>query len=145
MGETMKKCFKCGCEKEQTEFYKHPDMEDGYLGKCKDCTKKDVKNRYYSKITEIKDYEHHRSQTKQRKQKAIEYLRTKRAKYPEKYQAHNIVSNAVRDGRLEKQSCEICGCEQSQAHHEDYSRPLDVRWLCFKHHRKIHGQLSYEA
>lgn len=28
----------------------------------------------------------------------------------------------------------------SQAHHEDYARPLDVRWLCFKHHRETHGQ-----
>lgn len=37
----MKKCFKCGIEKSISEFYLHPKMKDGHLGKCKDCTKKD--------------------------------------------------------------------------------------------------------
>ncbi len=38
----MKTCFKCNIENNLLDFYKHPRMLDGYLNKCKACTKKDV-------------------------------------------------------------------------------------------------------
>ena len=57
---------------------------------------------------------------------------------PEKRRAHNAVSNALRDGILRKSPCEVCGAAETTAHHEDYSRPLDVRWLCTKCHAEIH-------
>lgn len=54
-----------------------------------------------------------------------------------KDQVRHIVRNAVRDGRLFKFPC-FCGEFKTQGHHEDYSKPLDVIWLCAKHHNQLH-------
>jgi hypothetical protein len=53
------------------------------------------------------------------------------------------VSNAIRSGKLERQDCEICG-KKAQAHHEDYSKPLDVIWLCTEHHSLRHKEINEE-
>lgn len=52
------------------------------------------------------------------------------------------VTRAVKSGRLVKQPCEVCGLTAVQAHHDDYSKPLDVRWLCITHHAKAEGGKS---
>jgi ribosomal protein S27AE len=57
-----------------------------------------------------------------------------RAKNPEKNLAHRAVFIAVRNGTLKKKPCRRCGKSKVEAHHEDYSKPLKVVWLCKKHH-----------
>lgn len=57
---------------------------------------------------------------------------------PEKRKAHVIVGHAIRSGKLVKLPCEACGSERSEAHHHDYSKPLDVVWLCRACHGEIH-------
>jgi hypothetical protein len=43
----------------------------------------------------------------------------------------------VYHGKLKRQPCEVCGAtENIERHHEDYSKPLDVQWLCPTHHRE---------
>lgn len=63
-----------------------------------------------------------------------------RLKYPEKYSARDKARYAVKTGKLKKKPCEVCKTtENIHGHHEDYSKPLDVNWLCAKHHRAKHG------
>ena len=69
-----------------------------------------------------------------------ELVRASRQNEPEKYRARTAVGNALRDGRLLKKPCFFCASEDRlQAHHEDYSRPLDVTWLCSSCHGKLHA------
>lgn len=44
----------------------------------------------------------------------------------------------LKRGKLVKQPCEVCGSPESQMHHDDYSKPLEVRWLCRRHHLYLH-------
>lgn len=56
--------------------------------------------------------------------------------------AHKKVSYAIEHGRLERAPCMICGDERRvQAHHDNYARPLDVVWLCQRHHLERHRSL----
>ncbi|MEK6829960.1 MAG: hypothetical protein AABY15_07630 [Nanoarchaeota archaeon] len=55
-----------------------------------------------------------------------------------KFSIHRKVRNAIKKGLLIRQACEICGKENGFAHHDDYMKPLDVRWLCNFHHCEFH-------
>jgi hypothetical protein len=59
-----------------------------------------------------------------------------------KAKAHNLIHKAIKNNTLVKQPCSICGNKDSEAHHEDYSKPLDVIWLCRKHHLERHPKES---
>ncbi len=134
-----KTCFKCGLEKALTEFYRHPMMADGVLGKCKDCTKADVSMNYQTNVDRYVAYERERSQRPARKAAVREYRKTRPVV---KRRASNLTSAAIRDGRLIPQPCEMCGETTVEAHHDDYNKPLEVRWLCRPHHLEHHGKVS---
>ena len=75
------------------------------------------------------------------------YLQLKRAnthrmtaKYPEKYKARYILRNAVRLGKIKEGCCEVCGLLKVESHHDDYSKPLVVRWFCHQHHCELEGR-----
>ncbi len=137
-----KKCFRCGKTLPLEAFYRHPRMDDGHLGKCKECTKLDVRENYALRRKQYRDYDKKRNQTPKRKVSARGARIKYRKKDPVKYKAHSAASNAIRNGKLIRENCFYCGNPKSQIHHDDYSKPLDVRWVCFKCHReKEHGQV----
>lgn len=70
-------------------------------------------------------------------QKVGKIIKKSNEKYPEKLKARRAVSYAIKKGRLIKEPC-TCGETRVDAHHEDYSSPLSVIWLCRLHHSEIH-------
>lgn len=50
----------------------------------------------------------------------------------------------LKRGFIVKQPCVVCGDENSQMHHDDYDKPLDVIWVCRKHHLELHKNLLIE-
>jgi hypothetical protein len=62
-----------------------------------------------------------------------------------KHVARWTMSNAIKSGKLVRQPCEVCGNPRSHGHHDDYMKPLVVRWLCRTHHAEHHAQIKREA
>ena len=134
-----KTCFKCLKVKPIEFFYKHPKMADGHLNKCIECTKKDAAIHRIKNIEKIREYDNTRSKKPERIQYSKKNAIAWNKKHPEKYQAHNMLNNCIRDGKIKKPStCEICGKSCSlHGHHFDYDKPLDVIWLCPECHAQI--------
>ena len=53
--------------------------------------------------------------------------------------AHKALASALRRGLVTKQPCEVCGDPNTDGHHDDYDRPMVVRWLCRPHHKAHHA------
>lgn len=147
-------CFKqtaCdGTPQSIENFYPHKAMGDGLLGKCKACTRKDSSDRRKRLIATDDlwiELERVRQSIKERKRyrrikdtpgyrQRMATARQKYAlKYPERAKAVLIANNALRDGRIKrKHKCERCGVHSSkrrlEKHHADYTKPLEVEWLC---------------
>lgn len=60
----------------------------------------------------------------------------------EHHKARRKVRTEIEAGRLVRQPCEVCGETRVHAHHDDYSKPLDVRWLCPTHHYEHHAKAT---
>jgi hypothetical protein len=136
-----KPCFKCGQTRPITDFYRHADMADGFLGKCKTCTKADVAEYRRTHTVEVRAYDRRRGPNPDRRASVYLSRRLRRLANPDKYRARTAYRNAMRDGKLQRGPCEVCGAKKVEGHHEDWRQPLSVRWLCFLHHRQVHGQL----
>ena len=134
MTTTEKTCFKCNKTLPLESFYKHAQMGDGHINKCKQCTKNDVGSHRKANIEKIRAYDRARGS-----RMPPGYLKEYRAANEEKYKAHVLVRGAIKAGRLFKQPCFICGDEKTEAHHPDYSSPLSVVWLCPACHKQAHA------
>jgi hypothetical protein len=57
----------------------------------------------------------------------------------EKNNARSYTHWAINKGIIVKQKCSVCGKDKTQAHHTDYSDPLNIVWLCSEHHAEVHS------
>ena len=99
---------------------------------------------YRENIEHRREYNKRRSLLPEVKKKRAQLDKKCALLHPEKYKARYMAKNAITQGKLKRKSCQVCGEENAQAHHEDYSKPLDITWLCFKHHIEVHGKATYE-
>ena len=132
----MKECSKCKKTKELTDFYRNQKSKDGRSSYCKDC------DRLFCRRARANNLEAHRAVDRAYYARHRERIRARhrrnRELFPEKASANLKVKQALETRDLVKQACEVCGDVKSEAHHDDYSKPLDVRWLCHKHHMRVH-------
>lgn len=153
-------CKKCGLTKPVSDFYPHQCYE------CKECSKKRIRENRAAKIEYYQAFDKSRANLPHRVEARKSYAETESGKEArnrankawqqrnpqlinaktreyrknnrEKYKAHNAVSVAIIQGILIQKPCESCGASPVHAHHDDYSRPLDVRWLCPPCHAAHH-------
>lgn len=52
--------------------------------------------------------------------------------------SHSATRSAIRRGLITRQPCAVCGARETDAHHPNYLHPLEVRWLCRVHHKRLH-------
>jgi hypothetical protein len=149
----MKTCNTCHASKPLDDFYKHKLTADGRLPRCKECQKSAMKDLYREKA---KDPAFRRKESLRQKEIAavrrgeksttkmvVAMNRQEWAKLNRKsLNARQAVYKAVKSGKLIRLPCEICGSLKVQAHHEDHSKPLEVRWLCSRHHADRHIEIN---
>jgi hypothetical protein len=122
-------------------------------GVCKKCRQREYQRRRYQDDPEaikaiirrnIKKYPERRKAVQKRANAARDHVaagKKRRLTEPDfflKDKARNVIENLIARGRLVRQPCEVCGAEPSQAHHDDYTNPKEVRWLCTTHHAEAH-------
>jgi uncharacterized protein (DUF983 family) len=132
----MKLCKACDKTKVDSEFHSRAASKDGLSAKCKECQRDYDKSR---------NRDPKRVMAREVYQKGIGREVASKAKKswivknPKKRKAQVAVGNAIRDGKLTRMPCEVCGATyRIHAHHDDYEKWFDVRWLCPLHHKEWH-------
>ncbi len=134
----MKLCKQCGGEFPLSLFPKSKPGKDGHKNQCKGCVKKRLVKYFKENKDRIQAVTKVYRSTEQGKSASYKGHQKQKLKFPEKIKARQRVNDYLRRGKGEKFPCCICGNIKSQGHHENYDKPLNVIWLCPKHHTAAH-------
>ena len=152
----MKVCKGCKEEKSPSCFYRNKTTRDRLAQYCKLCSSAKCREWREKNKERLREYESKRAKTEKRillnksyasREDVRARFRVKRndwkKKNKRKKQAHEMVLYHLGKGTLKRSPCSVCGSLKVDAHHCDYSKPLDVMWLCRAHHmqwHRIHGE-----
>lgn len=96
-------------------------------------------------MSDMKKYTSEELKERRKAQSRAAYQRNKAKRIAYDHARDRVKTNArsrirvlVARGKIARMPCNVCGEIKSQAHHDDYSKPLDVTWLCPKHHKELH-------
>lgn len=137
---TQKLCGVCKTTKPRRAFHRRKASSGGLAACCKMCQRTYDKARLHqptrvaSRLV-YKDTAHGRRRLAVGKKAWV-------ARNPSARKAHIILGNALRDGKITKRPCRDCGSKKVHGHHEKYSKPLDVIWLCARCHRAKHERVA---
>lgn len=152
MLDSEKICNHCSELKPRSAFSSDRNKKDGLHTICKVCRNRPrsteekaalaERQRNLRKKEKWKKYyaEYAKKWRKTDKGKAYVLLvgRQMADRHPLKYKARRLVNEAIRSGLMTNLPCFTCGELKVEAHHPDYDSPLDVIWLCNKHHNEVH-------
>ena len=149
---TIRTCKICGATSVETAFYA------GVNSRCAECHKSKVRENRAENVDRYRAYDAKRAKEDPRvKARNLRYIKTPEGKArataarkrwilknEDKRAAHVILGNAVRYGRVAKpRHCsKCCAGGQIEGHHHDYTKPLDVKWLCTQCHVSLHKEIN---
>lgn len=145
-GVEVWQCATCGEWKPREAFYGNKRQRCGLTSDCRPChnaANVRARNRNRSRITN-REYERRRRQNNPEKMRALYRAANQRRVRTERDVARGQLNNAVRRGILQRPTtCEQCGrAAKITAHHPDYSKPLEVEWLCYECHGTRHRRAA---
>lgn len=117
-------------------------IQPQYRQKNRERLNKRDRDYYYENREKMKEY--HRQYSKENREIMNKSTNEFYKKHPEKLKAKNILNQAIQKGEITRPTqCACCGCSSTgiEGHHHDYSKPLDVVWLCRGCHIEEHNKI----